>query len=137
MSRILFISDLHANREALDAVLKNVEHDEIFCMGGLVDYGPEPAECIDWARRNGIVTVRGNHDNAVAFKVDCGCGYAYKRLSVATRDFTWSSIGDNDMKFLAGLPMLVEKYDLVAVCRKISAKMPHAAGLEAILRRGN
>jgi predicted phosphodiesterase len=97
MARILFISDLHANREALDSVLENVGYDEVFCLGDFVDYGPEPAECIDWARRNGIVTVIGNHDNAVAFKVDCGCGYAYKHLSVATREYTWASIRPRGM----------------------------------------
>ncbi len=109
MARLLFLSDLHGNCDALKAILEEVRYDAAFCLGDLVDYGPEPAGCIDWARGNGIVTVRGNHDNAVAFGVDCGCGYAYKHLSVATREYTWSALGHNDLAFLAGLPMLVEK----------------------------
>jgi putative phosphoesterase len=109
MTRILLISDIHGNHDALKAVLSEVRYDEAFCLGDLVDYGPEPAECIDWVRRNGIATIRGNHDNAVAYKVDCGCGYVYKHLSEATREYTWASIGDSDMKFLAGLPLLADK----------------------------
>ncbi len=109
MARVLLISDIHANLEALDSVLGNVRYDEVFCLGDLVDYGPDPAECIDRVRRNGIVTVRGNHDNAVALKVDCGCSYVYKHLSVATREYTWASIGDDDMAFLASLPPSVGK----------------------------
>jgi putative phosphoesterase len=109
MTRILFLSDIHGNLDALTAVLAGVEYDEAVCLGDLVDYGPEPAECIDWARSNGVLTVRGNHDNAVAVRVDCGCGYQYKHLSEATREYTWASIGEKDMAFLKGLPTLVEK----------------------------
>lgn len=109
MALILFVLDLHANREAMDSVLENVRCDEVLCLGDLVDYGPDPGECIDWARNNNVVTVRGNHDNAVAFRVDCGCGYVYKYLSKATREYTWASIGDNDIAFLKSLPMLVER----------------------------
>lgn len=91
------------------AVANEVKYDMAFCLGDTVDYGPEPAECIDWIRRNCAATVRGNHDNAVAYKVDCGCSYVYKHLSEATREYTWASIGDSEMAFLRGLPMLIEK----------------------------
>jgi putative phosphoesterase len=109
MTRILFLSDIHGNLDALKAVVARVEYDEAICLGDLVDYGPEPAECIDWARSNGVLTIRGNHDNAVAFGVDCGCGYKYKHLSEATREYTLASIGENDRAYLKGLPTLVEK----------------------------
>lgn len=107
--RLLFISDIHANREALNAILEKVKYDRAFCMGDLVDYGPDPLECIDWIRSNGVLTIRGNHDNAVALHVDCGCGYVYKHLSEATREYTWARISDNEEKFLRSLPT---KYEL-------------------------
>lgn len=107
--KLLFISDLHANMEALNAILEKVKYDRVFCMGDLVDYGPSPSECIDWIRSNNVLTIRGNHDNAVAFHVDCGCGYAYKHLSIATREYTWTCISDNDVKFLRSLHL---KYEL-------------------------
>jgi protein phosphatase len=73
--KLLMISDLHGNKEALHAILENVSYDRVICMGDLVDYGPDPLAIIDWIRSNKIPTIRGNHDNAVALHVDCGCGY--------------------------------------------------------------
>jgi putative phosphoesterase len=102
--KLLFISDIHANMEALKAVLETVKYDHVFCTGDLVDYGPDPLGCIGWIRDNNVLTIRGNHDNAVALHVDCGCGYIYKHLSEATREYTWAHISDNDEKFLRGLP---------------------------------
>lgn len=106
--RLLLISDLHGNIEALQAILELVKYDRIFCMGDLVDYGPSPLECIDWIRSNDVLTIRGNHDNAVAFHVDCGCGYTYKHLSEATREYTWASISENEESFLRSLPLKTE-----------------------------
>jgi len=94
--------------EALRAVLENVKYDSIFCMGDLVDYGPDPMECIDWMRSNNVPTVRGNHDNAVALHVDCGCSYTYKHLSEATREYTWASLSESEESFLRGLPLKIE-----------------------------
>lgn len=73
-------------------------------MGDLVDYGPDPLAVIDWIRSNKVPTVRGNHDNAVALHVDCGCGYKYKHLSEATREFTWKAITEKEEGFLRSLP---------------------------------
>jgi predicted phosphodiesterase len=103
--KLLLISDLHGNKEALDAVLANVKYDQVVCLGDLVDYGPDPMAVIDWVRDNKIPTVRGNHDNAVALHVDCGCGYKYKHLSEATREYTWSQITEKEEEFLMSLPV--------------------------------
>lgn len=103
--KLLLISDLHGNKEALDAVLNSARHDMIVCMGDLVDYGPDPLAVIDWIRDNNIPTVRGNHDNAVGLHVDCGCSYKYKHLSEATREYTWSQITEKEEEFLMSLPV--------------------------------
>lgn len=103
--KLLLISDLHGNIEALNAVLGNVKYDRAVCMGDLVDYGPDPGAVIDWIRRNDVPVIRGNHDNAVGFMVDCGCGYKYKHLSVATREYTWKVLSEADMEFLRGMPL--------------------------------
>lgn len=100
--KLLIISDIHGNIEALDAVL-DVEHDAVVCLGDLVDYGPAPAECIDRIRQAGIYTIMGNHDNAVAYKVDCECGSTYKHLSIATREYTWEQLDDSHIEYLRGL----------------------------------
>ena len=72
------------------------------------DYGPDPMAIIDWIRSNKIPTIRGNHDNAVALHVDCGCGYKYKHLSVATREYTWSQITEKEEEFLMSLPLSLD-----------------------------
>ncbi|WP_094226600.1 metallophosphoesterase family protein [Methanolobus psychrotolerans] len=106
--KLLIISDIHGNKEALDAVM-TVPHDDVICLGDLVDYGPSPGECIDLLREQDIPTLRGNHDNAVAFGMECGCGYEYKHLSLATRDYTVNILNDIQIDFLRKLPMNIER----------------------------
>ena len=66
---IVLISDLHSNREALDAVfavidrLPNVER--IFCLGDVIGYGPDPEYCVDKVMQRCEVCLLGNHDEAL------------------------------------------------------------------------
>jgi diadenosine tetraphosphatase ApaH/serine/threonine PP2A family protein phosphatase len=63
------ISDIHANLEALQAVLQDIaRHDvkEIYCLGDIVGYGPNPRECVDKVMAC-KVTLLGNHDQAAIF----------------------------------------------------------------------
>ncbi|WP_410507698.1 metallophosphoesterase family protein [Methanosarcina hadiensis] len=106
--KLLLIADIHANLEALQAVLK-VPHDRAICLGDIVDYGPDPDRCIDLLQKKDIPTIRGNHDNAVAFKVDCQCGYKYKHLSVATREYTWEILDRSRIEYLQRLPLLIKE----------------------------
>jgi predicted phosphodiesterase len=64
--RYLIVSDLHANLEALHAVLAESAgtYDRTICCGDLVGYGADPNPVCDWARLNCEVVVRGNHDRA-------------------------------------------------------------------------
>ncbi len=65
MRKFVVISDVHANLEALQAVLRRVEGMEVYCLGDLVDYGANPNEVIDAVRRTGAKAIIGNHDVAV------------------------------------------------------------------------
>jgi diadenosine tetraphosphatase ApaH/serine/threonine PP2A family protein phosphatase len=63
--RILILSDIHANLEALEACLQAAPaHDRVFNLGDIVGYGADPNEVTKRARRLGSVFVRGNHDKA-------------------------------------------------------------------------
>jgi len=101
--KILLISDIHANLEALQAI--DEDRDAVLCMRDLVDYGPSPKECIAELWLMGAVIVRGNHDNAVAFQQDCRCHGDYKLLSVATRQLTWQLLEPSEIEFLRQFPL--------------------------------
>jgi diadenosine tetraphosphatase ApaH/serine/threonine PP2A family protein phosphatase len=63
--RILIISDIHANLEALEACLQAAPaHDRVFNLGDIVGHGANPNEVTERARQLGTVFVRGNHDKA-------------------------------------------------------------------------
>ena len=64
------ISDIHSNLEAFEAVLKDIDGqnvDEIYCLGDLVGYGPNPIEVTDLAMKRVKVCLLGNHDQATLF----------------------------------------------------------------------
>jgi len=64
--RYLIVSDLHANLEALQAVLAQStgRYDRALCCGDLVGYGADPNPVCEWVRSNCAAVVRGNHDRA-------------------------------------------------------------------------
>jgi predicted phosphodiesterase len=63
------VSDIHGNLEALEAVLADIHDqgvDEIYCLGDVIGYGPNPRECIDIARTFTFCLL-GNHDQGALF----------------------------------------------------------------------
>jgi putative phosphoesterase len=61
--RLGVISDVHANRVALEAVLDDMPPvDRLVCAGDVIGYGPWPGECVDLVRERCAATVEGNHD---------------------------------------------------------------------------
>ena len=63
--RILLLSDIHANSEALEACLAEAPaHDLVVNLGDVVGYGASPNEVIERSRSLGNIFVRGNHDKA-------------------------------------------------------------------------
>ena len=124
MTKYLVISDIHANLPALKAVLETVRSwDEVVVLGDLVDYGPNPGEVIDELRGLEARVVRGNHDHAVAYGVDCKCGSDTHWLSVWFREnVTLKLIGDSDRRFLASLPL-----KLALGLGSLQATLVHAA----------
>lgn len=70
MKSVAIISDIHANLPALTAVLEDIDKlgiEECVCLGDIVGYGAQPAECIELLQaRNLYAILRGNHDAYVA-----------------------------------------------------------------------
>jgi putative phosphoesterase len=101
--RILLLADIHANWPALQAI--DEPHDVCVCLGDLVDYGLEPAPCLDWVRQNAHFMVRGNHDHGVAQDVPVSGRNGYKYLTGVTRPITRSRLTPDQFRFLARLPV--------------------------------
>jgi len=85
--RVLLISDVHGNYDALKSVLESARgFDYVWVLGDLVDYGPEPHMVMDSVREiKPEVLLMGNHDYAVAYNTDCRCGQELHDLSMYTR----------------------------------------------------
>lgn len=100
--RILVLADIHANRAALEAIRE--PHDVCLFVGDLVDYGPEPAACIDWAKKHVSAGVRGNHDHGVAQNVEVQGAGGFRYLTAATRPPTVAALTPCRRRYLAELP---------------------------------
>lgn len=64
------LSDIHANLEALQAVIADIEQYEVeavYCLGDIVGYGPNPRECIDLVMEHCQLSLLGNHDQGAIF----------------------------------------------------------------------
>lgn len=82
--------------------------DHLICLGDLVGYGPSPNEVIRFVRDHAFVTIRGNHDNALALDVDCQCLPPNKALAEATLAYHRTLLGSEDLDWLRCLPISAE-----------------------------
>jgi predicted phosphodiesterase len=101
--RNLVISDIHANLEALQTVLKNAgEFDAVWCLGDIVGYGPDPNGCIDLIKSlPNLTCIRGNHDAAILGEMDV------KLFNIEARNtISWqlSKLSPENLEFLKNLP---------------------------------
>lgn len=103
MTRVLLLADIHSNWPALQAI--NEPFDLCICLGDLVDYGLEPAPCIEWVRQNCKYTVRGNHDHGAAQNVTINGMGGFKYLTGVTRPFTRQLLSEPDRRFLMEMPL--------------------------------
>jgi putative phosphoesterase len=101
--RILLLADIHANWAALQAIQE--PFDQCFVLGDLVDYGLEPAPCLDWVRKNATHSIRGNHDHAVAQMVKVNGKTGFKYLTAVTRPITQERLSSGDRRYLGSLPV--------------------------------
>ena len=103
--RVLIISDIHGNIQALEAIAQAArKFDAVVCAGDIVNYGPSPRACIDWLREKDAVTVIGNHDFAVATAGDPKAASAEEPLALAMRDWTKAQLRPSEVSWLRKLP---------------------------------
>lgn len=145
--RIAIISDVHSNIEALSEVVKAIDAlavDRVVCLGDVVGYGASPNECCAIVRDLCEATLLGNHDAAVAGRMDYSFYYEAARHAL-----DWSSskldprhaawlrslpytyrIGD--VGFCHGSPLDPEAYEYIFALEQARELVPHADELPDI-----
>jgi protein phosphatase len=101
--KILILSDIHGNLEALEAVLAE-PRDELWVLGDLVNYGPNPREVVELVRRYASLVIQGNHDYAIGNGADPRCSGPFREMSRAMQDYTESVLDVEQKEFLRMLP---------------------------------
>jgi protein phosphatase len=101
--KIVIVSDIHGNFDALAGLRES--YDELWVLGDLVNYGPEPAPVVEYVKSIATLVVRGNHDNSIGFNQDPRCSAPYIEMAEATRRFTDSVLNSGQKDFLRSLPL--------------------------------
>lgn len=102
--RIGIFSDTHANLEALESVLecfRVARVDKLVCLGDTVGYGADPNGCCDHVRKHAAFCILGNHDAAVAGRMDYSYYYDAARQAL---DLHSGILTDENMLWLQNLP---------------------------------
>jgi diadenosine tetraphosphatase ApaH/serine/threonine PP2A family protein phosphatase len=113
--RYAIVSDIHGNLDALEAVLSSARGlgaEHVVCLGDIVGYGPQPSECLQLIRRMSSTIVAGNHDFAVADRIDISNFNVYAREATL---WTRGQVTDEELSFLANLPLVAELDGFTAV----------------------
>ena len=115
------VSDIHGNLDALTAVLADINEqgvEEIYCLGDIIGYGPEPRECIDYAMEFNA-SILGNHDVGALFDPE-GFSSGAERAIFWTRDQLEKPDGNDSRsekrwQFLCELPRTLREPGLMFV----------------------
>ena len=114
--RFAIISDIHANIEALDAVLADAKAqkvDDFLCLGDVVGYNAAPAECIQRIRELGCKVVMGNHDHYCSdpsVNLD-----DFQPNAASVIEWTRRNLSEDDIRWLQSLPYTVTLFGFTAV----------------------
>ena len=116
--RYLVLSDIHANLEALEAVLeaaRDIPHERLLVLGDLIGYGANPNEVVDRVRDLAPhVVIRGNHDKVGAGLEPSDAFNAVARTAIR---WTYEALSDDNRDWLADLPagpVVID--DLLEIC---------------------
>lgn len=145
--RVAILSDVHSNLEALTAVLRAVDGarvDRVVSLGDIVGYGASPNACCELVRSVAEVTLLGNHDAAVAGRMDYSFYYDAARhaldwsAQVLSEDnFAWLrslpfTYRIGDVGFSHGSPVDPRAYEYVFALQQARELMPFAEDLAEV-----
>jgi predicted phosphodiesterase len=110
--KVAVISDVHANLAALEAVLSEIDQagvDEIWCLGDLVGYGPEPDRCAEAVLARSAVSLCGNHDMVVSGEISAN---VFASDAAAAAEWTRQTIAPALLEKLKTLSPSGERHDV-------------------------
>ena len=101
---VAIVSDIHSNLAALEAVLADCQDcDQIWCLGDVVGYGPDPTACIDRIRAFSETCIAGNHDLAAIGRLPIT---EFNGLAAEAAIWTAGQLSALDRQFLDERPMV-------------------------------
>ncbi len=111
----MILSDVHSNREALEAVIRDAKglYDRILCLGDIVGYGADPNFMAEWMRARSVTSIRGNHDKLCA---GLDAPEVYNAAARASAVWTRQALTPANVAYLSNLPrgpLRVGDFDLV------------------------
>ncbi len=108
--RVALLADIHSNLEALTAVLDDAREqgalDEVWCLGDIVGYGPDPDACVETILGMGHVMVAGNHDLASVGSLSLSL---FNADAAAACRWTGAHLSQAHAELLAALPLQTER----------------------------
>ena len=104
--KIVIVSDIHGNYDALSALPES--YDELWVLGDLVNYGPQPGEVVDSVKKKATIVVRGNHDQSIGYGDDPRCSPAFRGMAESTRQFSSAIVDPSQKEYLRALPERLE-----------------------------
>jgi predicted phosphodiesterase len=114
--RYAIIADIHANLAAFTAVLDDIRQrggmDEVWCLGDVVGYGPDPHQCIELLQQYNHVCVSGNHDWAAIGKMDTS---DFNPDAAAACHWTAQQLSPDDIEYLTSRPLVIQKDNFTLV----------------------
>jgi len=109
--RYALLADIHANLEALTAVLDDIDRrggaDEYWLLGDLINYGPDPCACLDLLLDLPMVAVGGNHDLAGIGQMSPDC---FNPDAAAALRWTTHQLRKSDTDYLHSLPAVMHRH---------------------------
>ncbi len=108
--KIGIISDIHANYEALSVVSNYLERfcDQIYCLGDIVGYGPDPEKCVSLIRTSGYKTIAGNHEYAAVGKIDFKY---FNKLASESIKYAINQLSGVNINYLRDLPLSLQLHE--------------------------
>jgi predicted phosphodiesterase len=101
--RIGVVSDIHSNLAALETVVAAMQPmDEVWCLGDIVGYGPQPNECVSTLRGLKHLAVAGNHDWAATGRMGVE---EFNPYAAAAALWTRDQLAPDTRDYLVGLPI--------------------------------